>query len=373
MKGANRSLWWAFFGLTVTMTLRLPAGRALDHLTGITDLSYLLKHLFGGVLSSAALLSFLRKAAGGHAASCRPRWQRLAVPTLTAAIMTSLFFAELQPYETRAIFQDPGARAALLAYTIVFLGYLSASLVVGVRVCWRWGRDSDDRPLVWGLRIIGIGLSIGVAYALTRITTLIAHMTGDGIFPGDLDDYLSTYLLMAALLLNVIGSSVPALSKVRIWRAQRRALLRLHDLWRDLTEATPSVRLHPLRSLFAERIDPRDVRGRLYRRTIEIRDATLALCDYAPLSVREQARHHVEAKGLFGAQAAVATEACWLTAARRSKLRGDPPCANTDTRLAGGGRDLRSEISALTQLSDAYRSELARSFAAVRDLTETRT
>ena len=42
-KGQDRSLWWAFFGLSVMMTLRMPPGRALDQWTGVTDLSYLLK------------------------------------------------------------------------------------------------------------------------------------------------------------------------------------------------------------------------------------------------------------------------------------------------------------------------------------------
>ncbi|WP_213003927.1 hypothetical protein, partial [Winogradskya consettensis] len=50
-KGQDRTLWWAFLGLAVMMTLRLPAGKALDEALGVTDLSYLLKHLFGGILA----------------------------------------------------------------------------------------------------------------------------------------------------------------------------------------------------------------------------------------------------------------------------------------------------------------------------------
>ncbi|MGK5496722.1 MAB_1171c family putative transporter [Streptomyces sp. URMC 125] len=362
-RGRDRTLWWTFFGLAVMMTLRLPAGRALDQLTGVTDLSYLLKHLFGGVLSSAALLAFLRRVSGQQGESSRPWQLRVALPFATASIMTVLFFAELQPYETRAIFQDFTARVALLAYTAVFLGFLSASLLGGVRVCWRWGRESGDEALSWGLRVIGAGLAAGVAYALSRITALVAHMTGDGILPGDLDDHVSTYLLMAALLLIVVGSSLPVLGKLRTWRADRRALLRLQPLWHDLTEATPSVRLDSPRGLAVERLDPRNMHGRLYRRTIEIRDAALTLSDYAPAGMRKRARRHVYAHGLVGAQAAIATEACWLAAARRARLRGDTPAANTEHQPAGGGRDLRSEISALTQLSDAYHSDLAREFA----------
>lgn len=111
----------------------------------------------------------------------------------------------------------------------------------------------------------------------------------------------------------------------------------------------------------------------MYRRTIEIRDAALGLSDYASASLRERARQHVETEGLFGTQATVTAEACWLAVACRARLRGDPP-TNKEHQPAGGGRDLRSEITALTQLSDAYYSDLTREFADTRDhLLETQT
>jgi len=98
--GQNRALWWAFLGLTLMMTLRLPAGRKLDEITGVTDLSYLMKHLFGGVLGSAALLTFLQGVSGRRDISLGAKRLRLAIPVLTAVCMSALFFAKLQPYET---------------------------------------------------------------------------------------------------------------------------------------------------------------------------------------------------------------------------------------------------------------------------------
>ncbi|MER5973668.1 MAB_1171c family putative transporter [Streptomyces sp. NPDC002055] len=361
-KGQDRALWWAFFGLTVMMTLRLPAGRALDQLTGITDLSYLLKHLFGGVLGSAAVLAFLRSVSGQRDGSSRMRRLRILLPLAAAAAMSALFFAKLQPYETNVIFKDFAAHIALLVYTVVFLGFLSTSLLSGMRVCWRWGRDSSSGALGWGLRLIGFGLGAGVAYALVRIAAQLTRFSGNGMLPGALDDRVSSLLLLIALLFIVTGSTLPVLGKLLAGKAERRELLRLYPLWRELTETIPSVRLDPPRGVTAERLDIRNIHGRLYRRTIEIRDAALALSDHAPLNLRERARQHVEARGLFGAQALVSTEACWIAAARRSKLRGDMP-TNKEHQPAGGGRDLRSEITALTQLSDAYYSDLTREFA----------
>ncbi|WP_406723969.1 MAB_1171c family putative transporter [Streptomyces sp. GD-15H] len=365
-RGQDRSLWWAFFGLAVMMTLRMPPGRALDQWTGVTDLSYLLKHLIGGVLASAALLAFLRKVSGASDGP-RTKRRRIMVACATALAMAVLFFAKLQPYETPSIFADPVARYVFLAYTLLFLGYLTASLLGGVRLCWRWGRNASGPALSWGLRTIGVGLAAGVGYAVVRAATITTRMHGDGLFPGAVDDYISTALLMAALVLIVAGSSLPMLSLLHSWRIKRHALLRLRPLWRDLTQVTPSVRLHAPRSAVTERLNPLNVHDRLYRRGVEIRDAALALNNYASPALRKRAQQHAEARGLFGTQAAIAAEACWLATARRAKFRGAAPGSSVEHRPAGGGRDLNSEISALTQLSDAYHSDLVRDFTDSED------
>jgi hypothetical protein len=360
-KGQDRTLWWAFLGLAVMMTLRLPGGKALDQALGIIDFSYLLKYLFGGILASGALLAFLRKVSGSPDGPTARR-RRIALSGATALVMSILFFAELQPYETPVIFADPVASYAFVVYTLLFLGYLTASLLEGMRVCWRWGDNSSGRSLGRGLRIVGVGLAAGVLYAIMRAATVTTRVHGNGVFPGDIDDYLCTAFLLAALVLIVVGTSLPALDALRGWRKKRAALLQLRPLWLDLTEAIPSVRLQAPRSAVAERLDPRDVHHRLYRRGIEIRDAALTLSGYATLDILDAAELHVEERGLFGAQAAVAVEACWLAAARQAKLSGAQPDNTAEHQPAGGGRDLRSEVVALLLLSDAYHSQIVRDF-----------
>ncbi|WP_306673247.1 MAB_1171c family putative transporter [Streptomyces sp. UH6] len=360
-RGQDRTLWWAFLGLAVMMTLRLPAGKALDEALGIVDFSYLLKHLFGGILASGALLAFLRKVSGSPDGPWARR-RRIAFSSATALVMSVLFFAELQPYETPVIFADTVASYAFVVYTLLFLGYLTASLLEGMRVCWRWGGNSSGRVLGWGLRVVGVGLAAGVLYAVMRAATVTTRVHGNGVFPGAIDDYLCTAFLLAALVLIVVGTTMPALDALNLWRRKRAALLGLRPLWLDLTEAIPSVRLHATRRALAERLDPRDVHPRLYRRGIEIRDAALSLSGYATVDVLDRAELHVEERGLFGTQAAVAVEACWLAAARQAKLSGAKLDNTTEHQPAGGGRDLRTEIAALTQLSEAYYSPLVRDF-----------
>jgi hypothetical protein len=369
-KGRDRTLWWSFVGVSIAMTLRLPVGQAIDRHIGVIDLSFLLKHLSGGVLGAAALLAFLRNVSGRGGTNSWGAGYRLGLPIATAITMTALFAATPQPYEAEDLLADYAGHSTIVAYGIVFIAYLSASLFSAMHVCWRWGRDSGNGALGWGLRLIGLGMAVGVAYAMHRIAALVTRFFGRTILPGKWDHTMSTGFLLGAVVLILIGSTLPALSKIRHWLDDRRNLLRLYPLWLSLTEAVPSVRLDPPRSRTAEWLNPRDPHGRLYRRTIEIRDAALALSDHAPAPLRERAQDHVTASGLIGTQAATAVEACWLEAARRSRLRGDV-ATNKQHQPSGGGRDLRSEINALTQLSAAYHSDLTCSFADAMDRAHT--
>jgi len=369
-QGKDRTLWWAFFGVSVTMTLRLPLGQDLDRSIGVVDLSFLLKHISGGVFGAAALLAFLRNVSGSNDSGSWRAGFRVALPITTATAMTALFAATSQPHEAEDLLTDYAQHGTILAYGIIFVAYLSTALFGAMRVCWRWGRDSANGSLGWGLRLIGVGMASGVAYSLHRIANLVTRYFGHTILGESLDHTTSTLFLVVAVLLILAGSTLPALTKIRSWSADRRNLLRLYPLWHRLTDAVPSVRLDPPRSRTAERLDPRNAHGRLYRRTIEIRDAALVLSDHAPAEIRAQAQAYVVASGLIGTQADTAVEACWLEVARRSRLRGEDP-TNKHHRPAGGGRDLASEISALSQLSAAYHSDLTRSFAEATDRTRT--
>lgn len=368
-RNKRRALWWAFLGLAVMMTLRMSAGRALDAWIQVPDLSYLLKHLFGGVLAPAALLTFLRDVSGHGEGTSTSRF-RTAFPLVTATTMSVLFFAELQPYDSAFILSDPVASLALLVYTLVLLCFLSSSLFSGMVVCWRWGRESGNGALGWGLRIIGVGLALGVAYAIVRMAALVALSSGAGALPGNLEDRLASLLLLVALFVIVVGSTLPAVGRLHSWWSARRNLLHLYPLWHDLTECVPAVRLEAARERRFESLDPRAVQSRLYRRGIEIRDAVLALGDHSSATARAHAEAHVAAGGLEGAEAASAVEACWLALALRARLRGESAVPR-DHRPVGGGSDLASEISSLVRLADAYNSDLVRSFAKSKDRDHT--
>jgi hypothetical protein len=360
--GKDRSLWIAFAGVTAAMTLRPRVGRPLDAWTGITDLSFLLKHLGGGVVGPAALLSFLHTVSGREEMHPWSHRLRVGLPIATALAMVLLFAATPPTHEADDLLSDYAGHGTVVAYGVTWVAYLGVALYNAMYVCWQWGRESGTGALGWGLRIVGLGAALGLGYAIHRTTALLADYAGQTALPGGVDHSVSIFLLTAACLLIITGSTLPVLSRIRRWATDRSHLLRLYPLWHSLTEAAPSVRLDPSRSSLAERLDPRHIRSRLYRRTIEIRDASLALGDSAPTTLRDEARAYVAAAGLSGHQAAATVDACWLEAARRSLLLGIPTSGQPPPP-AEGGHDLQGEIQALTHLASAYRSDIVRDFA----------
>ncbi|WP_425839330.1 MAB_1171c family putative transporter [Streptomyces fractus] len=245
----------------------------------------------------------------------------------------------------------------------MLLGYLGASLYSGARTSWKSAGDANSKSLARGLRLIGLGLSLGIGYSVIRMTALITGFLGaDAVLPG-LQDRIGSLLLFASLALVITGSTLPALDAFRFWHGDRQALLRLYPLWSSLTEAVPTELLSARPRRFTDRIDPRAMRNRLYLRTMEIRDAALDLNAYAPDQLHDRAQEYVFAHGLIGTQAETAIEACRLAAARQARLRGDAPTGRA-LEPSGGGRDLANEISALTHLSAAYHSDLTRAFLA---------
>lgn len=360
---SKRALWSAFFFLAVAMTMRpVFITASVDALFHVNNLTALCKHL-SGIVAANAVLTFVHNMAEEKATGLKAPRLHIAMPIAAAATITVLFFATPQPREATDLLTDYAADWHIAVYGVVWNAYLGAALFSATRLCWRWGRQPDTGLLGRGLRYTGIGTTIGMAYAAYRVISVTLRFLGRNPIPAHVDETFSGLLLFSSLLFIVGGSTLPAVRRLHRWSRDYRDLLQLYPLWRSLTEAVPSVRLDPPRGRTAERLRLRRTHDRLYRRTIEIRDAILTLSDHAPGALRAKARSHVAAQGLIGAQAEVAAEACWLVAARNSRLHAEPPSGERHPP-ASGGRDLPSEIQALRQLARAYSSELTRTFAA---------
>ncbi|NJQ03448.1 MAB_1171c family putative transporter [Streptomyces zingiberis] len=369
-KPSKRVLWSAFLALAVAMTLRLSSIAApMDAALGVNNLSSLGKHL-SGIVAAHSVLTFVHNMAEEKAAGLKSSRLHLVVPTTAAAIITVLFMATPQPHEAVDLLTEYATDWRIAAYGGVWTAYLGAALFSASRLCWRWGRQPGTGLLGRGLRLTGIGTTIGMVYAMHRVAAVVLRFLGQSPLSAGTTEAISGLLLFSALLFIVIGSTLPAAGRLRRWSREYRDLLQLYPLWLSLTDAVPDVRLDPPRRWASEILRPRHVHDRLYRRTIEIRDAVLTLSEHAPSALRDRARAHVAASGLIGAQADIAGEACWIIGAQQARQHNEPS-SGEPLPPASGGRDLPSEIHALKQLARAYDSDLTRAFAAKLDHART--
>lgn len=367
---SKRVLWIAFLALAVAITFRVPSIAApMDTALGANNLSSLGKHL-GCIIAAHAVLTFVHDMAQEKASGLKSSRLHLVFPTAAAAVITVLFFATPQPREAVDLLSEYASDWRIAAYGGVWTAYLGAALFSASRLCWRWGRQPGAGLLGRGLRLTGMGTTIGIVYAAHRVAVVVLGFLGQNPVPAITSETIGGLLLFSALVLIVTGSTLPAAGRLRRWSREYRDLLQLYRLWLSLTETVPSVRLDPPRRRTSEILHPRRLHDRLYRRTIEIRDAVLTLSDHAPSSLRDQARAHVATSGLIGAQADIAAEACWIIGAQQARQHNEPSSGEA-LPPASGGRDLPSEIHALKQLSRAYDSDLTRAFAAKLDHART--
>ncbi|MDK1472600.1 hypothetical protein QNO07_04015 [Streptomyces sp. 549] len=370
----QRPLWFTFAALTVAMTLRLPdVMTTLDGHTGVNNLSTLLKHLLG-VLAAASLLEFVFGMTRPDNRSGQRL--RLAVTGTVMAVLVALFAVMPRETEVADFYETSAGSVTATGYLLVFFGFLGSAMAAAAWLFWGSSRHAGAGWLRTGLRILGAGTAAGVAYAVVRATYLVLRLTTRADDPArdatvsDTTDVLKH----VAIALIVIGSSVPAVGVA--WQSARywAHLRRLRPLWHDLTAAVPEVVLD-------ERLRRRELRLRLHRTVVEIRDALLALQPHVTTAHRDAAEEAATAAGPTGTDRRAVAEAGWVELARAAKLAGHPPATTVQRRDPGGpDEDGDGSSSGVRRPGDAphdleaearwlRRVEAARHTPQVRDFT----
>jgi hypothetical protein len=354
----QRTLWVAFAALTLAMTLRHPAiMHAIDGGTGVNNLSTLLKQYLG-ITAAAAVLEFVYVIARPHSRTGVRR--RMAAAGATMAVLTVLFAFVPRRTEAEDFFDRSAGSVPATAYLLVWLTYLATAMAMATWLFWGSSRHAGAGWLRTGLRLLGAGTAAGVAYALSRAGYLVLRLT-ETAGPGS-DAGASTVtdaMKHAAIGLILVGSSVPAVGVA--WRAARhwRYLRALHPLWQDLTGAVPEV-------VLGEELRRRELRMRLHRRVVEIRDAILALQPYVSAAQRDAAEATAPA-----ARRDLA-EACWIETARHAKLAGRAPDETVQRRAVGSaGDDADADLDLEAEAQWLRRIETARAGDTVRNFVRT--
>ncbi|MGW1006443.1 MAB_1171c family putative transporter [Streptomyces sp. NPDC002520] len=353
----QRTLWGAFAALAVAMTFAIPAlAHAVDSATGVNSLATLIKHLFG-VVASSAVLEFV-------IAVVRPRGflpgsVRRSM-TLSAMAAMIVFFA-LSPrmHESMDFFEESSGSASPTIYMTVFVLYIGTAMTVAT---WLFLSASRIAPSGWlrsGLRILGAGTAVGIAYSAQRAVFLVLLALGhDQTDSKNTENALSTVLKTVAILLILLGSCLPPIPVMLQTLHNVCALRRLAPLWQGLSASTPHV-------VLKAPIQRHRISLRLHRRIIEINDASVTLREYVPTALKTEARKKAAASGLADEAMEAVAEACWLAAASKRAQLGYGPLKGLPHPTPGAvDLDPDNELRWLSQVSAAYHTHpLVQAFA----------
>jgi hypothetical protein len=257
-----------------------------------------------------------------------PTVRRSGLVLLGTLVLLTIFFV-LAPVDEEALdfMTRYGNAPFVLEYRLVFLWYLAFALVNVVRLSWRYAGVTNRPALDVGLRINVAGAMAGLGYVTHEGARVLAARLGVGYPIGD-PDALTQLLVAVSITLIIIGSTIPSwgahvgIPALYNWLDRYRASRDLYPLWRRLCDAAPEIALVPPRSRVGDALDVRDLRFRLYRRVVEIRDGELALRPYLEASVVERVRDICSTLGVPEEERAETVEAACVAAALRAKLRG---------------------------------------------------
>ena len=352
------AVWLTMLLLAAIGTLDLTAiGARLDTASGLPNAADLTQHVLAIV--AATLARYSAVAILGRARQ-RDRWsaaRATASAGFTVVCLVGLFAsspARTRPVDTALYTDFPmqfASHAQVLAYWAIFAAYLGTTFVIIARLAWRYGRTAGRSPLGSGLRLLAAGMVAGLGYLGYGSSVVAARAVGAaGPFIRTAPAVIQA-LFGALIVLVAAGGMLPATQHWPVVRQAGfyRSLRLLYPLWAGLCQAVPGIALDPV-PVWADRLDPRDLRMRLYRRVIEIRDGYMALCPVDVPGIEDTVRAAAGRHRLSAADEATVTAATRLELARRAELRGEVRTVTGDPRADqdfAAGADLDSEVRLL--------------------------
>lgn len=375
----RRLIWYTMLLLCAIGTLDLPqVGRPVNQLLGLPNAADVTQHVLAVIAATLARYGTV-SIFGSWGERGRPSTARLAAwPAAVIVAMVTLFAvspALTHPIDAARYTDFPmqfAPNPAVLAYWLVFTAYLGTTFAVIARLASRYGLAAGCTRVGSGLVLIAGGMVAGLGYLAYSSAVVVARAAGSQGWFVTTAPVVIQALFGALVVLVAAGCVLPAAPHCPVIRrvVLYRSLRRLYPLWDGLRQAVPGIALDPVPA-WADRLDPRDLRMRLYRRVIEIRDGYLALGPVDAPGIDDTVRAAVGRRPLPAADHAMIVAATRLELARRAALRGEAlsvagdPCAY---RAFEAGTDLDSEVRLLRTVA-AHRATI--SLAAERIERET--
>ncbi|WP_224277983.1 MAB_1171c family putative transporter [Streptomyces sp. LS1784] len=378
---ANRSLWGSFAAIAVGVSVRPAAVEtALADLTGVRDVTLLVKHL-AGVAAAYFLLEYVQAVRGRPQPPGAAR-VRLLFAGAAAGVLTLLFFLVLPhdydgAFGIDAHYGDPGVELYLGVFNTVF-----AVATAQATVLFWSNRARVPRGTVRaGVTCLAAAGATGVVYTLYRVYFVLTsgdatQLDADGT-PVPLTDTICELLPAVMIILFAIGLALPLAGSFAGWVRDQYVLWRTHPLWADVTAAVPQVALGTPRGRLRDLATLGDRSVDLTHRAFALRDAALILRDgtevvpggaervpheAAPLPLDGMPVPHGPAAGRPDADGdrdedLARVEARWLRTALRHRARNLPvPALPAILRAEAGGRSPREEVARLLAVANAYRA-----------------
>ncbi|RSN04856.1 hypothetical protein DMB42_29100 [Nonomuraea sp. WAC 01424] len=352
---AGRAVFVILAAIAASTTVNTPwAYDAVWRLTGVPNLARLVSHAF--MLAVAwSVGTFVRQVGQPPEGPRRRTWGEAAWPALVLLGMCLTFALARTPVNSPRFAVRYGDTPGVLEYWLVFLCYLVPVLCHATWFALREARQTENRAVGAGLRLIAVGASLTVLYHLHKAAYFACRRVGAD-YPDLLRAPLDMLLVPLGVLAVLLGLALPSWWPARLrWFRDFRLHLRLRPLWRALYRASPDIALLAPAPFLTELVTFRDLDLRLYRRFVEIRDGRIALEPYLDARVTDAARREGARSGLRGQRLEAFAEAAAVDAAIRARARGLPPDGGAGTAAVPGGVDLSSDAAFLGLVSRAYR------------------
>jgi len=262
-------------GLTL---LLLPFDRVVSRWLGLPDVAAVagdVVTVLGAVIgawAATALTAYLNHAES-QAREVSRRFGRLALLALSLIVL-AVALSPILPPSLNA--RDRPGLASLPLARLISLLYVSLCAAYVSRLCWRFTRVSTRPSARLGFTL---GMLSGVVAQVYVLNELVGLLPGP-LRPAGLGQ-TPDGLIVTEVALYIVGMTLPSwgprlgFDRMVAWTGDCVALWRLYPLWRRLCTIAPEVVMVPPRPRLLDLFDVRDVRFRLYRRILEIRDALL--------------------------------------------------------------------------------------------------
>ncbi|MEV7465909.1 MAB_1171c family putative transporter [Streptomyces kronopolitis] len=318
---------------------------------GVGNLAILVMHLSAVAFCVSAQIILLRWATATEEAVRKTRYWLITGLALNALLL-ALFLIADGPGRPASDFNSGSGQPLVLTYLLVFIVSQAVPCVTIFRQCGPYARMTGKPELRQALQLLSVAAVVLFLYCLARTVNILTSACGIDIGVWQLAANVFSAVGIVTLSLSLtITSWGPAAGRLLEWARSYRSYRALYPLWRDLYESSPDIVLEPPGAKVS---DLNDLKYRLHRRVIEIRDGWR---DLRPYIDRTTSGADGAGRGATDESRQAFAEAAQLRQALYAKRTGTMPDDNKDA-ADFEDRDtdnFRAEVAWLTKVAFAYR------------------